>query len=97
VDRPVTSITYGLYDWAACFFYFGQNKAWERHRLLFLNSRGKVKKRKIIRELKSLTWLADDVACLHVERNELVGSSYLDIEDCMEQVRFAKIATGLNL
>ena len=23
----------------------------------------------------------DDVACLHVERNKLVGASYLDIED----------------
>ena len=25
--------------------------------------------------------LLDDVACLHVERNMLVGASYLDIED----------------
>ena len=23
----------------------------------------------------------DDVACLHVERNKLVGASYLDIKD----------------
>jgi hypothetical protein len=26
-------------------------------------------------------WQVDDVACLHVEINHIVGGSYLDIED----------------
>jgi hypothetical protein len=29
-------------------------------------------------------WHVNDVACLHVEINQLVGGSYLDIEDYVE-------------
>ena len=31
--------------------------------------------------------LNDEVGCLHVERNILVGASYLDIEDLDERVK----------
>ena len=38
--------------------------------------------------------LLDDVACLHVERNMLVGASYLDIENYWQ---YSEILNGLGL